>query len=241
MKRTLLVFVVFLAANVCQADEIQLPHITVYGTAVTDVVPDQMVWSVQVRIERQDLEQAASELAKSVGEVLSLLKKLKVENKDVQTSRMEFGGNKEYRSSSWVKTGYYAETDVSFKLTDFSRYKELWIGLTKIIGVSVESVSYDDGKRIEHRKETRRKALEAAREKAVEMAKVLGSQIQEPLLVEEDLYNDQTSVRNTNIQIVNSVQAAENPNVREDGQLALGTIPIQVRIKVSFRLLTAQK
>jgi uncharacterized protein len=239
MKRLSLFVAILASINLYTwAGETPLPHITVYGTAITDVVPDEMLWSVQIRIVRQSPEDASAEEAKAVKEVLSFLKQLRVDDKRVQMSQLQFGENREYSSSSWVKSGYYAKTDVAFKLTDFSQYQKLWTGLAKISGVSVESTSYDDSKRIEHRKETRKKALEAAREKAVEMAGILESQIQEPLEVEEDMSVNQWQSGNNNR---NSVQNDENQNTREDGQLALGTIPIQVRVKVSFRLLTTQK
>jgi hypothetical protein len=242
MKKLFLFLTALLAVSVTlRAEELQLPHITVVGTAVAEVVPDEMVLSMQVRIVRSSPEDAAREQANSVAEVLKLLKLLKIQDKNIQTSRMEFGENEEYKNDSYVKTGYYAQTDVSFKLKDFPKYHQLWIALTKISGVSVKSTAYDDSKRIEHRKETRTKALEAAREKAAEMAKVLGAQIQEPLEIEEELWDNQWWSGSNAVAFRNTRMVVENPNVREDGTIALGTIPIQIRVKVTFRLLVTQK
>jgi len=237
-------FLVFLCGSLTSgllADDIQLPHISVFGTAVIEVVPDEMVWSVAVRNQNAKLEGVAEEHAKVVASVLSLLKELKVDEKKLQTSRMEFGENREYIADSWVKSGYFARTDVSFKLTDFSQYQPLWTGLARIAGVSIENVSYDNTKRIEHRREARRKALDAAREKATEMVKVLGSEIGEPLLVEEDLSVSEGWQGNRAAQAMNNLRTVEDAEPREDTQLALGTIPIRARVKVSFRLVAAQK
>jgi uncharacterized protein len=242
IKKTIVSVVVgVFAATTAYAEETQLPHIAVYGTATTEVVPDQMVWSVAVRNKNMVLESAASEHGKTVQTVLSLLKELKVDAKSVQTSRMEFGENREYTSSSWVKSGYYAKTDVSFKVTDLELYKTLWLGLAKISSVSVQNVSYDHTKRIEYRNETRQKALLAAKEKAAVMAKTLGSEIGEPMVVEEDLSVGEGWQGNYAVQAMNNVSSVsgENPDNR-DG-LSLGTISIKARVKTSFRLLTAQK
>jgi uncharacterized protein YggE len=221
------------------ADELQLPHITVYGTAATEVVPDQMIWAVEVRNQNMVLENAATEHGKQVQAVLSLLKELKVDEKNIQTSRMEFGDNKEYTSGSWVKSGYYAKTDVSFKVTDLELYKKLWLALAKISGVSVQNISYDNTKRIDYRNETRQKALLAAKEKASQMAKTLESEIGEPLVVEEDLSVSEGWQANNALQNnLRTVNAEESGGIEG---LSPGTISIKARVKTSFRLLTVRK
>lgn len=231
---------VTLVATLARADEIQLPHIIVHGTATTEVVPDEMIWLIEVRNKSLALETAAAEHGKTVQAVLSLLKESKVEDKTIQTSRMEFGINQEYTSGSWIKSGYYAKTDVSFKITDFELYKKLWLGLAGIQGVSVQNVSCDHSKRIDYRNETRRKALQAAKDKAGEMAKVLGAEIGEPLLVEEDLSVSEGWWGGQNL-AMNSLRTVDNEKPEMLEQLSLGTIPIKARVKVSFRLLTAQR
>jgi uncharacterized protein len=221
------------------ADEIQLPRVSVSGTAVIEVVPDEMVWSVEVRNQNAQLDGVAAEHTKIVASVLGLLKEMKIDEKKLQTSRMEFGENREYVANSWVKSGYYAKTDVSFTLTNFNQYQPLWTGLAKIPRVSVGNVSYDNSKRIEHRKESRRKALEAAKDKAIEMAKVLGSEVGEPLLIEEDSSIGEGWQGNYNA--LNNLRTIEDAAPREDSLLALGTIPIRARVKVDFRLVSPQK
>jgi uncharacterized protein YggE len=221
------------------AEEVQPPRISVSGTAVIEVVPDEMEWSVEVRTQQGQLDGVAAEHTKVVTSVLSLLKELKLDEKKLQTSRMEFGENREYVANSWIKSGYYARTEVAFTLTDFNQYQPLWTGLAKISGVSIGNVGYNNSKRVEHRKESRRKALEAAKEKAAEMAKVLGSQIGEPLLIEEDLSVSEGWPANYNIQ--NNLRTSEDPAPRNDNHLALGTIPVRTRVQVHFRLVSPQK
>src|SRR6266436_4802932 len=80
MKKTIISFTIstFLVIHGF-ADDIQLPHITVYGTATTEVVPDQMIWSVRVQNRGAVLETVASDHAKNLQGTLSLLKDLKVD------------------------------------------------------------------------------------------------------------------------------------------------------------------
>jgi uncharacterized protein YggE len=150
---------------------------------------------------------------------------------------MEFGDNMEYRFGSQVKEGYFASTIMRFHTSELEKYKPLWIGLADIPGVSVDNVSYDHSKRIEFQNETRQKALLLAKEKATDLAKTLGSEIREPLLIEEDLSVSE-GWQEINGSMRNSISSSdEGANPKAD--MAPGKIPITIRVKVSFRLVTA--
>jgi uncharacterized protein YggE len=142
---------------------------------------------------------------------------------------MELGENWVYKQQSQVREGYVASTSVVFRTSDFATYKPLWLGLVSISGVSVNQVLFDHSQQIAHEKETRRKAVLAAREKAADIAKTLGLEIGEPLVIEEEQEGREFSVDNT---FISTAEA-----VREQAALAPGTIPIRMRVKASFRLM----
>ncbi|HEX5220578.1 MAG TPA: SIMPL domain-containing protein [Verrucomicrobiae bacterium] len=233
---SILLLVLALTGFDASAEEPKLPQIVVFGTAVTEVVPDEMHWTVEIRNRNTNLERAAADHAKSVGSVLGLLKDLKLDQKNIQTSRMQFGDHQEYVGGSYVKSGYYARTEVSFKLTEFNLYTNLWIELARIPGVSVESTAYDSSKKISHRNEARQKALRAAKEKATEMVRVLGTEIGEPLFIEELSLNE-SGYDNA----INNLRVVEEGDTEDRGSLSLGTIPVRAKVKVSFRLITVHK
>jgi uncharacterized protein YggE len=227
---------------VAQADNLSVPHITVNGTAITEVVPDRLHWSVEVKNTGLDLPKVAEVHSTKVAAVLETLKASAVEDKDVQTAQMEFSENRVYRRSEWVKEGYQATTSLAFKITDLAKYKVLWESLAKLSGVSVNGVSFDHSNRIALNKETRVKALKAAKEKAEAMAAVLGAKVGEPLAVYEDLSvtegwggrnNYNLTANNTMAQATIAAAPAENGET-----LAPGSIPITIRVRVTFRLLS---
>ena len=227
----------FLCCGLSYAEDIKLPHITVFGTAIKKVTPDRMNWYLSVKNKGGDLQEVAELHSKYVELVLAFLKKMKIPTEELQTARMEFGENWEYRFSSRVKNGYFASTDIFFKLHDFEKYKSLWMGISQIEYVTVNSVSYDHSKRIEFQNETRKKALLAAKEKAIALAETLGSQIGEPLLIEEDTsMQDYPSIRTFG----NSISMDEDDLIKGEG-IAPGMIPIKMRMKTVFRLITPDK
>jgi len=229
-----------LAADLAEAGS---PHITVTGTVITEVVPDRIVWSLALKNTGLELAKVAAKHAALSADLLKALKELGIEDKEVQTSQMGFGENMVYRNNENVKEGYFASTLISFKLAELIKYKEVWLTLSAMDHVSVNNVAYDHSKRIELQKETRKKALLAAKEKAGVMAETLEAKIGEVLAISEDsetngVWNNRANLLNGN----NSIQAIAVAADGENGSsIAPGTIPIRMRVLVTFRLLNGAK
>ncbi len=223
------------------AAENELPGVTVFGAATTQVTPDQMAWRLVVNNRGPKLSSVAEQHTKFVQQVLDFLKERGIKDSDLQSSQMEFGENWVFRAPARVKEGYFASTQISFRTSNLTTYKPLWLGLAEMSGITVEGVNYDHSKRIAFQNETRRKAVLAAKEKAADLAKALGSEIAEPLRIEEDLSVNEGWQATTNNwsnsnenQADRSIEQAE----AEEQALAPGTIPIRIRVKVTFRLVT---
>jgi uncharacterized protein YggE len=231
VKTFLTVFSLFLACGTAPAADMDLPQVTVFGTATTMVTPNILTWNLTVRNIGLDLEDVANRHTEIVQTVLEILKKQGVAEEEIQTARMQFGDNIDRVTRE--KTGYYASTDIVFRIQDFTKYKSLWMGLARIENVGIQSVNYDHSNRIRFQDETRRNALLAARTKAETLAKTLGSGIGAPLLIEED-----ASAYPSYMTTVNDVRFSGNIDNSEI--LAPGKIPIRVRVKASFRLINPE-
>lgn len=242
MKLILVPLLFVSLASLVRADDLATPHITVSGTAVTEATPDKLVWSLELKNTGPDLAKVAEKHAALSASVLKTIKEFGVADKDVQTSQMEFGENMVYRTRSYVKEGYLATTSVSFKLSDLAKYNEVWLRLAGISNLSVKGVSYDISKRIELQKETRQKALIAAKEKAGVMAATLDAKIGDVLSVAEDLQATEGWGRSgSNLSINNVAQPVFGAADAENGtNLAPGTIPIRIRVIVTFKLNAAK-
>ena len=187
MKKLLALIILFSFANSGWSQEIGQPHISVYGDAKKEVVPDVMLWSLSVESRGADLKNVSLEHTKTVKDVLKIVGQQGIEKKQIQTSGMTFGENYVYRDNSRVKEGYIATTSVTFKMKNFDRYEALWLSLSKLDSVSVNSVSYDYSKRIEAQNATRINALLAAKEKAAALASAVGLELGEVITISEDM------------------------------------------------------
>lgn len=219
------------------------PHITVTGTAITEVTPDRLVWSLVLKNTGPELAKVADSHTSQLGGVLKNLQNLGIDSTTVQTSQMEFGENRVYRNSEHVKDGYYASTAITFKLADLGKYKEVWLRLASLSDLSVSGVSYEHSKRIEVQKDTRKKALLAAKEKAGIMAETLDTRIGAVLSITEEtdasaqpVYSNRLITPNIMAQSIDTLAGDSS-----EGSIAPGTIPIRTRVIVTFQLQGAAK
>ncbi len=236
MKKYILsiIIITFMLSRAGYAKEIELPHISVFGTAVTKVIPDKMIWNLQIQNKNKLLADVAKEHLGLVRKVTALLEDYGVKEEDIQTSRMGFGENWVYKNRSRIKEGYYAQSHIVFSTTNFDNYEKIWGALSKIQYVSINGVQYDHTERITFQNETRKKALLAAREKARVMAETIGSEIAEPLLIEEIWQGDDIIIRQNAAEKSAVAYAAD----AQGPSISPGQIPIRMKVKVAFRLIT---
>ncbi len=221
----------FISAATAQAIDTEIPHVTVFGTAVKEVVPDKMLWSVQVMNKDQLLEDVTKKHIDIVERVTALLNSEGIKE-DLQTTRMEFGENWNYRNGNRLKEGYFARTFIAFSMTDFLKYKKIWLGLAAINDVSVQNVGYDHTDRINIQNETRVKALHEAKKKAAILAESIGSRIAEPIVIEEEWGGDDVVMNNVRM------KQAATFDAQGESSVSPGLISIRMRLKASFRLVT---
>ena len=231
VKKILLsIGIIFLPAINSIASEKQ-PHVTVYGTATTSVAIDEMNWRIRVSNKDTTLEEVAMAHNSTVQSVLDFLMDNELPEHCIQSSGMEFGENfVTSKLKGRVRSGYQASSNIKFKVTDLSKYKDLWNGISRMENVSLSGISYENSKRIKHQNETRQKALLAAKDKAQKLAETLESKIGKPLFIEEEKFANSSNN-------FSNAYADNQPVIVNDG-FAPGQIPITVQIKASFELIS---
>jgi len=218
------------------AENIQ-PHVAVYGTASIDVTPDEMFWSLKVTNRGTDIEGLAEQHSKIVLSVLSFIGKTGVSKDDTQTYMMQFGENWEHQNGRRIQNGYFASSQIAFKLTDFTKYQQLWTGLSKIKDMSIQNIGYGYSKRIEAQDKARDDALLVAREKARAMAKSLNVGVGEPLVIEDTQSFDEPPRSN----MLMASDAGFRSGSQDFGGFALGKMKITSKVKVIYQLTYQEK
>jgi len=233
MKSTVLLILGLTVSLAARATDMPVPHVTVFGTAVTEAKPDLLRWHLTISNIGPDIGAVAKKHSENVAIVLRTLAQEGIPAEDMQTAAMQLAEHREYQANSWVKDGYVASTAVSFTLKELSRYGQLWLHLAELGGVSVDVAAWDVSNRIALQNSTRLDALKNAKAKAEQMATALGARIGERWSIDEiEIDASWGSPR----LMTNSVMAAQPQDGDGASAIAPGTIPIRIRVQVAFRI-----
>ncbi|MCH2178710.1 MAG: SIMPL domain-containing protein [Mariniblastus sp.] len=212
------------------------PQISVTGTAVTCVNPDEIIWSITTTDEDPDLTKAKIASDQSAARVLAIRDRLKIAQEQLTSGRLQIErvvervDAKRNLAPVTVFKHFRIQREFSIKQKDLDRFDEF---LSEIVGGPVEgSFRYETSQRYELRNETRIKAVKLARQKAVAMAEALGVGVGEPLKITE---SSNGWPRNTSNFAYNQVQQRGAADQR-DGQLVPDAIEIQISVQVVFAL-----
>ena len=228
MRYLIQLLLIFLPLSLCYA-EFNVPHVVVFGTAETEVIPDELHWNLSVKTLSGTVVEVSKNHSDDVSSVLNYLKESGLTTDNVKTSRMQLNENVVYRNKSRLKEGYFAFTSISFKTTEFHDYLKYWKQLANFNNLTINSVAFAISNRIIIQNETRIIAVKKAKEKAVSLAGALGAQVLEPLLIEEiDSFSRAPR---------NAVFSMEQSRVRNDeGSISPGQEIVQARVKTVFRI-----
>lgn len=217
--------------------------ISVSGEAVVKVVPDRIVLLLGIETWDLDIQVAKEKNEDILGRTLNAVLDRGVASTDTQTDHLSIEPryNSDYRKENLI--GYFVRNTLSVTLSDPSEVEALLTdvlraGITHIHGVHFETTAFK-----EHRETARRLALEAAREKATQMANVLGKRVGEPRTISEGpAYGNWFYVgggwgfgRSQGMS-QNVVQNAGGSSPEGMESLSLGKISIRGSVSVTFNL-----
>lgn len=160
--------------------------ISVSGTAVSRAAPDLIVWHFQVSDFDKDMLAAKRRNDERLKAILGLRKELGIQENDMETGQVSI--HRIYEQDQQGRTGEFKHFQISRTVLvrehDFNRYDEF---LEEFVAKAAPEfvVEFQSTRIQEVRAETRLKALQAAREKAAALAKVVGARLGEVLRVDE--------------------------------------------------------
>jgi uncharacterized protein len=177
------------SAAVVLAADVGAPQRTVpvTGTAVSQVVPDIIVWQIATTDFDKSLLKAKDNSDAKLKAILKLREELGVKPEDLQTGYLSI--EKEYERGLNGERGPFRQFAVRRKVTirqrDLKRFDEY---LSKLVGAAEIDVSFgfESSRFAEIRAENRVKALHIAKEKAEVMTRELGAKLGKVLSVHED-------------------------------------------------------
>lgn len=245
-KKTISATMLFLVlSTVCLAAEEResLRKITVSGTAVTQTVPDLIVWSISTLDESKNLLEAKDSSDRKLKAILALIGELEVKQEDVQTGYVNI--NREYNRDDHGRQldfkCFSVRRGVTVKQRDLKRFDEY---LTKLVSSAEMEVNFhfDSSRMTELRWDTRLNALKIAKDKAEAMTKIVGAKVGKVISIEEPGPSDGRFANNAfanNIAVNQSYsvdQEAARPVDVAQGTFAPGSMEIKITVVAVFEI-----
>ncbi len=231
MKKVLLSTLLFLMLPLYCFAETPVPHVTAYGTATIEVVPDEMHWSISIENSGSEIKTLANSHTDNVAAVLLYLRNGNIAEADIQTTHTQLRERWGHKKGRRIKDGFIATTAINFKLTDVLKYQVIWQNLSGLQGVNIKNVSYDYSKRIEVQDKARIMAIQAAEKKARTMANTLKCDIGQPYAIEDLSSHAPDIISNTEMSGGARLMTKASPP-----SYSLGQIKIERRVKIVFYL-----
>jgi uncharacterized protein YggE len=250
-------FLILLAVPLCFAlavsaqDIDKMPIVTVTGTAEVMVVPDEVVFSLDVRKMNMDLQAAKRESDATIAKVLELTRRFSIAPQNVKTdsisvdrvfevvrgntSRIITTSDEDDDDLAGKRTfkGYRISTTVVVKLTDLTRFEEFFAESLKTGITEVDNVIFQTSKLRENKDKARDLAMKAAREKASALAGAVGQGIGKAIKITEGSTASRYNGANVSNNYMLAAGATTTSNV---ATFAPGSIKIDAEVTVSFLL-----
>ena len=226
----------------------KMPLITVTGTAEVSVVPDEIIFSLDITKTDKDVQIAKRLNDETVAKVLDLTRRFGVLPQNVKTDyitvEMKYEQIRDAKKKIYdedgeeigtrVFKGYEVSQTVIVRLTDITRFQDFFAEVLKTGITEVDSVKFETSKLRENKDKARDLAMKAAREKAVAMAASINQSIGKAVRIIEG------SSTNTNYNY--SANVTTNSRSNGDGfskpvaTFAPGAIKVEAEVTVSFTL-----
>jgi uncharacterized protein YggE len=214
--------------------------ITVNGQAEVRVDPDEVLLVLGIETVDADVTRARADNDVRVKAVVAAASRLGIRPEHMKTEFLDI--QPRYRNESDRRTfyGYFARRSLSITLRDVSKFESLLSDVLLAGANYVHGVEFKTTELRRHRDEARRRAVQAAREKAVDMASALNAGIAAPTNIHE-VQNwwsypyhhwgarwDQMGAQN----VLQDYRAAG----AQDGSLVPGQISVSATVSVTFEL-----
>ena len=219
--------------------------ISVSGQAEVRVTPSTVNIIFGVETRNKELAAAKEENDRRVQAVVQSTKALGVAAKDIQTDYIQVEPRYDEMSTGTTLRFYTVRKTISVTLTDVSKFERslsdaLQAGASHVIGVQFLSSELR-----KYRDEARARAIQAAREKAVALARELNARVGKVVTIQEygggapwHSYNNAWAGMRYGGAGMNqvSVQGGGNAGELSGDAIALGQIGITASVSVSFEL-----
>ena len=202
--------------------------ISVTGEGRITVTPDLAQVALGVEVSDPSAVKAQQNAAAQMDSVVSKLKELGIEDKDIQTSRYDLQPEYDYSTRSPVLKGYRATNLVTVKIRDVSKVGPMLDAITASGATRIQGISFSVSDPTAATTQGRDAAMKDAKTKADQLAQAAGVGVGTPILIEE--------VSSTPPPAVDVARAAPAAGAAPSTPISVGTQEVQVTVRVVYSI-----
>ena len=209
------------------AQQSNTPYVSVTGKGKVTVVPDQATITLGVNTEAKDAQTAKTKNDEAIDAIIKYTKKMGIPENNVKTQYVSLNKRTKYEE----KVDYYsAQQTITVKLENLDNYEKLMEGLIEQGANTINGINFSSSKMEEYEKKARAAAVNDAKEKAEQYAKVLGQSIGKAIAITESGTPDQQP-RTMMMKMSSSGDVSAQSET-----LAPGEMEIEQQVSISFEL-----
>ena len=232
MKRILFTLAIITLISTAFAQETQPPLISVVGQHIIKVEPDGATVNIMVSNENINLKEAKLENDRIVSKAFEFLRKERISEKDVRTTRVNLQPYKEYVKDQQPVQMFRAQQSITILVKDLSRLSDLLSGLVDVEVNGIQSVQFTSTRMTSLQDEARKAAMLDARRKATILAGAVGQKLYGAYTINDNTTSSGEQPRPMNMVYKSSGSMLAN----EQAPIAEGEIEITANVQVSFSL-----
>lgn len=146
----------------------------VTGEGKVSVPPDVALINVGVQAQASSVKEAQEQLNFNINKVSEAIKKVGVDQKDIQTTNYNISPHYDYTSASQRITGYTASSNLSIKVRQIDKANSVIDAATANGANLVGGIAFEVDDKTKAENEVREKAVAEAKRKAEQSAKIAG-------------------------------------------------------------------
>ena len=222
------------------------PKILVTGESVVYVQPDKIIVSLGIETWDSSIVAAKQKNDDIMKKTIAAIEKCGIRKKAIQTDSLSIQPT--YKDVNWPRygtiEGYVVQNALIVTLTNVSKVEGMISSALEAGVTHIHNVDFQTTELRKYRDQARHLALEAAREKARDMASVYDQTVGKPLQINENQsyggyywsWNGWGSRGRNQTMSQNSFVNAPSASEEELDTLALGKIGIRANVQVTFEL-----
>ena len=211
-------------------------QVSVQGTATITAIPDVANVSFEISTKEETSQKAKEANDAMLLKLNDVLTKYDIKEKELKMNYININPYYDYVEGKSTLVGYQARKTITVKIKEIEKYSSFIDDILKIGINSVHSVEFslDDTKAAKNN--ARKKALEAAREKAELYAGEVGKKIVDVVEISEELSNMRYNYTSNYKSNLKSSGRGGNETMDENLEEELGSISIEASISAVFAM-----